>query len=122
MLQFLSAAVCLLIQLRCSSQRHKQIILSRSMETADEAKRTPTISKILFKQNFNMEKCLQFGSRNQRSLCKFRTRTHSMACHRKSPRSRKNIMVIDPLTPSQVHQFDRRLKIFSVSWSPALPL
>ena len=28
------------------------------------------------------------------------TRTHSMARHRKSPRSRRNLMVIDPLTPS----------------------
>ena len=37
------------------------------------------------------------------------TRTHSMACHRKSPRSRRNLMVIDPLTPSQGHQFYRRL-------------
>ena len=41
------------------------------------------------------------------------TRTYSMARHRESPRSRKNLMVIDPLTPSQGHQFDRRLK-FSV--------
>ena len=47
------------------------------------------------------------------------TRTHSMARHRKSPRSRRNLMVIDPLTPSQGHQFDRRLKFFSVSWSTA---
>ena len=31
------------------------------------------------------------------------TRTHSMARHRKSPRSRRNLMVIDPLTPSQGH-------------------
>ena len=36
-----------------------------------------------------------------------------MARHRKSPRSRRNLMVIDPLTPSQGHQFYRRLK-FSV--------
>ena len=43
MLQFLSVAVGSLIQLRCSSQRHKQIILSRSMETADEAKMIPAI-------------------------------------------------------------------------------
>ena len=48
-----------------------------------------------------------------------KTRTHSMARHRKSPRSRRNLMVIDPLTPSQGHQFDRRLKFFSVSWSTA---
>ena len=34
-----------------------------------------------------------------------KTRTHSMARHRKSPRSRRNPMVIDPLTPSQGHQF-----------------
>ena len=31
-----------------------------------------------------------------------RTRTHSMARHRKSPRSRRNLMVIEG------HQFDRR--------------
>ena len=52
----------------------------------------------------------------------FVTRTHSMAHHRKSPRSQRNLMVIDPLTPSQGHQFYRRLKIFSVSWSTAHPL
>ena len=51
-----------------------------------------------------------------------KTRTHSMARHRKSPRSRKNLMVIDPLTPSQGHQFDHRLKMFSLSWSIAHPL
>ena len=45
-----------------------------------------------------------------------------MARHRKSPRSRRNLMVIDPLTPSQGRQFDRRLKLFSVSWSTAHPL
>ena len=50
------------------------------------------------------------------------TRTHLMARHRKSPRSQRNLMVIDPLTPSQGHQFDRRLKLFSVSWSTAHPL
>ena len=50
-----------------------------------------------------------------------KTRTHSMARHRKSPRSRRNLMVIDTLTPSQGHQFDRRLKFFSVSWSTAHP-
>ena len=32
---------------------------------------------------------------------------------------RRNLMVIDPLTPSQGNQFDHRLKIFSVSWSTA---
>ena len=47
------------------------------------------------------------------------TRTHSMARHRKSPRSQRNLMAIDPLTSSQGHQFDLRLKIFSVSWSTA---
>ena len=36
-------------------------------------------------------------------VSKFKTRTHSMARHRKSPRSRRNLMVIDPLTPSQGH-------------------
>ena len=42
-----------------------------------------------------------------------------MERHRKSPRSRRNLMVIDPLTPSQGHQFDRRLIFFNVSWSTA---
>ena len=32
-----------------------------------------------------------------------------MSRHRKSPRSRINLMAIDPLTPSRGHQFDRRL-------------
>ena len=41
------------------------------------------------------------------------TRTHSMARHHKSPCSRRNLLVIDLLTPSQGHQFDGRLK-FSV--------
>ena len=50
------------------------------------------------------------------------TRAHSMARHRKSPRSRRYLMVFDPLTPSQGHQFDSRVKIFSVSWSTAHPL
>ena len=45
-----------------------------------------------------------------------------MARHRKSPHSRRNLMVIDPLTPSQGHQFDHRLKFFSLSWSTAHPL
>ena len=49
------------------------------------------------------------------------TRTHSMACHRKSLRSRRYLMVFDPLTLSQGHQFDPRVKIFSVSWSTAHP-
>ena len=43
------------------------------------------------------------------------TRTHLMAHHRKSPHSQRNLMVIDPLTPPKGHQFDRRLKFFSVS-------
>ena len=47
------------------------------------------------------------------------TRTYSMAGHRKSPRSLRNLMVIEPLTPSQGHQFYHRLKLFSVSWSTA---
>ena len=42
-----------------------------------------------------------------------------MARHRKSPCSRRNLMVIDPLTPSQGHRFDHRLNFFSVSWSTA---
>ena len=37
--------------------------------------------------------------------------THSMARHRKSPRSQRYLMVFDPLTPSQGHQFDPRVKI-----------
>ena len=41
--------------------------------------------------------------------------TQSMARHRKSPCSRRNLMVFDPLTPSKGHQFDRRVKIFSVT-------
>ena len=52
----------------------------------------------------------------------FTTRTHSMAGYRKSPYSRRNLMVIDPLTQSQGHQFDHRLNFFSVSWSTAHPL
>ena len=38
------------------------------------------------------------------------------------PTLSKNLMVIDPLTPSQGHRFDHRLKIFSVFWSTAHPL
>ena len=46
-----------------------------------------------------------------------------MAPHRKSPRSRRNLMVIDPLTTSQGHQVDHRLIFFSLSWSAtAYPL
>ena len=56
------------------------------------------------------------------SLLLQETRTHSMARHRKSPRSQRNLMVNDPLTPSQGHQFYLRLKLFSVSWSTAHPL
>ena len=50
------------------------------------------------------------------------TRTHSMARHRKYPRSRRDQMVIDPVTPSQGHQFDCRVIFFSVSWATVLPL
>ena len=53
---------------------------------------------------------------------KNKTRTHSMARHRKSPRSQRYLMVLDPLTPSQGRQFDPRVRIFSVSWSAAHPL
>ena len=66
----------------------------------------------------NANKSLGFLRRN----LKTKTRTHSMARHRKSPRSQRNLMVIYPLTPSQGHQFYRRLKLFSVSWSTAHPL
>ena len=44
-----------------------------------------------------------------------------MTCHRKSPRSRSNLVVIDPFTPSQGHQFDCRLNFFSVC-SGILPI
>ena len=37
------------------------------------------------------------------SLKTHKTRTHSLAHHCKSPRSRRNLMVIDPLTPFQGH-------------------
>ena len=50
------------------------------------------------------------------------TRTHSMASHGKSPRSGRNLMVIDPLTPFQGHPFDSRLRFFCVSWSTANPV
>ena len=49
---------------------------------------------------------VQFRIRNKTT-----TRTHSMARHRKSPRSRGYLMVFDPLTPSQGHQFHPRVKI-----------
>ena len=45
-----------------------------------------------------------------------------MARHRKSPHSQRYLMVFDPLTPSQGHHFDPRVKIVSVSWSTAHPL
>ena len=48
----------------------------------------------------------------------FQTRTHWMAHHRKSPCARRNLMVFDLLTLSQGHQFDPRVKFFSVSWPP----
>ena len=57
-----------------------------------------------------------FGMRSKRIKQGY-TGTHSMACHRKSPRSRRNLIVIDPLTLSQGHQFDRRLN-FSVYPGP----
>ena len=34
-----------------------------------------------------------------------------MARHRKSPRSRRYLIVFDPLTPPQGHQFDPKVKI-----------
>ena len=49
------------------------------------------------------------------------TRTHSMARHRKSPRSRRYLMVLNPLTSSQGHQFDPKVIFFIVSWSTAHP-
>ena len=45
-----------------------------------------------------------------------------MARHCKSSRSRRDLTAFDPLTPSQGHQFDPRVNIFSVSWSTAHPL
>ena len=44
-----------------------------------------------------------------------------MARHRKSPHSRRNLMVLDLLSPPQGHQFDPRVKIFIVSWSADHP-
>ena len=44
-----------------------------------------------------------------------------MVHHCKSPRSRINLMVIDPLTPTLGHQFDCRVKIFSVSCATCSP-
>ena len=38
-----------------------------------------------------------------------------------NPHARSNLMVIDPLTPSQGHQFDCRVKFFSVSWATVHP-
>ena len=55
-------------------------------------------------------------------LLTWQTRTHSMARHRKSSRSLRNLMVIGPLTPTQGDQFERRLIFFSVSWSTDHPL
>ena len=69
---------------------------------------------------------MSYTSRNLagriKSLTQIQTRTHSMARYRKSPRSRRYLMVFDPLTPSQSHQFDPRIKNFSVSLSTAHPL
>ena len=42
---------------------------------------------------------------------KITTRTYSMARYRKTPRSRRNLMVFDPLTQFQGYQFDPRVKI-----------
>ena len=55
-------------------------------------------------------------------LLTWQTRTHSMAPHRKSSRSLRNLMVIGPLTPTQGDQFECRLIFFSVSWSTDHPL
>ena len=54
-------------------------------------------------KNFSKKLILKKISRRQNA---FKTRTHSMAPHRKSPtpRSRRYLMVFDPLTPSQGHQ------------------
>ena len=35
----------------------------------------------------------------------------------RSPHSRRNLMVIEPLTPSQGHKFDCRVNFFSESWA-----
>ena len=67
--------------------------------------------------HFWIGKGLLFGPWN-----KPKTRKHLMARHRKSPHSQRYLMVLDPLTPSPVHQFNPRVKIFSVSWSTALLL
>ena len=73
------------------------------------------VLNLLHKPMPNADKYIQLCSKS-------RTRTHLMVRHRKSPRSQRNLMVIDPLTPSQGHQFYRRLKLLSVSWSTAHPL
>ena len=69
-----------------------------------------------------LQKPMTSAERNQNWRNKLKTRTYLMARHRKSPRSRRYLMVFDPLTPSQGHQFDPRVKIFGVSWSTAHPL
>ena len=51
----------------------------------------------------------------------FKTRTWSMARHRKSPFSRRNLMVFDLLTPPQGHQFDFRVSFLLVSCSTFIP-
>ena len=45
-----------------------------------------------------------------------------MARHCKSPRSQRNRMVIDPLTPSQGHHFDHRLKFSAYPGLLLIPL
>ena len=40
-----------------------------------------------------------------------------MTRHRKSPHSRRYLLVFDLLTPPKGHQFDPRVKFFSASWS-----
>ena len=44
-----------------------------------------------------------------------------MARHRKSPQSRRNLIVFELLTPHEGHQFDSKLKLSSVSWSTDHP-
>ena len=76
--------------------------------------------KIFFTAPVSQKNLITISDR--RDIKQQTTRTHSMARHRKCPRSRRNLMVIDPLTPYQGHQFDFMLEIFSVSWSTAHPL
>ena len=66
----------------------------------------------------NIKRCLPC---NARVPITDLTRTHLMARHRKSPQSRRNLIVFELLTPPEGHQFDSKLKLSSVSWSTDHP-